>query len=378
MDRNASVQSLVDTQVREGRQIGCQVAAYLRGEKIIEVAAGTMGPHDERPLRHDSLFLSFSCTKGPSSLVVHQLADRGVIDYDEPVATYWPAFAANGKERITVAEAMSHQAGLHALPRPISRTHLADWDAGLDWIANATPAWEPGTAVGYHAVTFGWIVGGIVSGATGRHMSEVARTEIADPLDITAEFYLGVPETPDVVARLTTLDIVAAGHGLPIPEDSAFYEAMPKSMWPYFNEMAMRTACMPGANGHFSARALARMYGALANGGTINGVELVSPAAIAEMQILRTAGVDRVLGRSIRRGAGFTFGGLSPNLAGTLVPGLLGPDEGSFGHGGAGGSVGFADPTSGLGVAVTLNKMAYPNPGEGVTQEICDLVRSLV
>lgn len=378
MDHNAAVQTLVDTQVGEGRQIGCQVAAYIHGDKIIEVSAGTMGPDDGRPVRHDSLFLSFSCTKGPSSLVVHQLADRGVVDYDAPVATYWPEFAANGKGGITVAQAMSHQAGLHALPSPISRTHLADWDAGLDWVANATPAWEPGTGVGYHAVTFGWIVGGIVRGATGRHMTDVMRTEIAEPLGVANEFFLGIPDTPDVVTRLTTLEIVAAGDGLPIPEDSMFYEAMPKSMWPYFNEMAMRTACMPGANGHFTARALARMYGALANCGRVDGVELVSQDAIAQMQILRTAEADRVLGRSIRRGAGFTFGGLSPNLAGSLVPGPLGPNTGAFGHSGAGGSVGFADPATGLGVAVTLNKMAYPLPGEGVTQEICDLVRSLV
>ncbi len=378
MDRNASIQTLVDHQVAEGRQIGCQVAAYMGGEKIIDVVSGTMGPEDPRPVQHDSLFLSFSCTKGPSSLVVHQLADRGLLDYDAPVAAYWPEFAANGKERITVAQAMSHQAGLHALPRPLSRTHLTDWDAGLDWVAGGAPAWEPGTAVGYHAVTFGWIVGGIVRGVTGRHMSEVMRTEIGEPLGVADEFFLGIPTSPDVVSRLTTLAIVAAGDGLPIPEDSPFFAAMPKPMWVYFNEMEMRTACMPGANGHFTARALARMYGALANGGTIGETSLVSPNAIKTMQILRTAEIDRVLGRAIRRGAGFTFGGLSPNLAGDLVPGLLGPSEEAFGHGGAGGSVGFADPTIGLGVAVTLNKMAYPNPGEGVTQEICNLIRSLV
>jgi Beta-lactamase class C and other penicillin bindi ng proteins len=378
MENNAAVLGLLQTQIAAGRQIGVQVAAYLHGQKIIDVVAGTMGPNDERPVEGDSLFLSFSATKGPSALVVHQLADRGVIDYSAPVAEYWPEFARNGKSAITVAQAMSHQAGLYAMPPEFRPEHLTDWDAALEWVAGGTPAWEPGTATGYHAVTYGWLVGGIVRGATGRHFSDVVRTEVAEPLGVADEFFVGIPDEPAVVKRLTTLEIVAAGDGLPVPDDSPFYEAMPKAMWPHFNSMEMRTACMPGANGHFTARALARMYGALANGGTIDGVTLVSPQRIAAMQKLQTAEVDRVLGAAIRKNTGFFLGGLGPDLSGRSVHGPVGPRETAFGHSGAGGSVGFADPELGLGVAVTLNKMTYPNPGEGVTLEICDLVRSLL
>lgn len=378
MDRNRAVQELLDAQVDAGRQIGVQVAAYLHGEPIIDVAVGTLGPDDDRPVGKDSLFLSFSSTKGPSAVVIHQLADRGIISFDAPVAEYWPEFAQHGKGAITVAQAMSHQAGLHAMPPDFRPGHLTDWDAALDRVAAGTPAWEPGTTNAYHAVTYGWLVGGIVRGATGRHFSEVVRTEVAKPLGIGDEFFVGIPDEPGVLDRVATLAIVAAGEGLPIPEESSFYEAMPKAMWPHFNDLEFRTACMPGANGHFSARALARMYGALANGGTIDGVSLVSPEQIVCMQTLRTDLPDRVLGRSIRRTTGFTLGGLGPDLNANLVHGPQGPRETSFGHSGAGGSVGFADPEIGLGVAVTLNKMAYPNPGEGVTLEICDLIRSLV
>lgn len=374
MDRNAAVQDLIDAQVADGAQIGCQVAAYLHGEKIIDVAAGTRGPGDDRPVERDSLFLSFSCTKGPSSTVVQQLVDRGVIDNEAPVATYWPEFAQNGKGEITIAQAMSHQAGLHALPPDLRKQDLLDWDAGLAWVAGGKPAWVPGTATGYHAVTFGWIVGGIVQGATGRQMSEVMRTEIAEPLGVADEFFLGLPDEPGLVDRLTTLELVPAGDGLPIPDDAPFYEAMPKSLWQHFNDMDVRMACMPGANGHFTARALAKMYGALANG----GAPLVSSRAIAEMQRLRSDSVDRVLMAPIRRSVGFTLGGVGPDPQGNVIHGLLGPRESAFGHGGAGGSVGFADPELGLGVAVTRNKMTYPAPGRGATQEICDLVRSLV
>ncbi len=378
MEPNTAVLDLLQAQIAAGRQIGVQVAAYVHGDKVIDVVVGTMGPDDDRPVQPDSLFLSFSATKGPSALVVHQLADRGVIDYDAPVAAYWPEFAQNGKGKITVAQAMSHQAGLHAMPADFRPEHVTDWEAALARVAAGTPAWEPGTGTGYHAVTYGWLVGGIVRGATGRHYADVLRTDVAEPLGIADEFFVGVPDRPDVVNRLTTLEIVAAGTGLPIPDDSPFYEAMPKAMWPYFNSMEMRTACMPGANGHFSARALARMYGALANRGSIDGVAVVSPERIAAMQKLQTADVDRVLGAAIRKNTGFFLGGLGPDLQGNLVHGPLGQRESAFGHSGAGGSVGFADPEIGLGVAVTLNKMSYPNPGEGVTLEICDLIRSLL
>ncbi|MBI5949275.1 MAG: beta-lactamase family protein [Chloroflexi bacterium] len=366
---NRAVQQLIDRQVAEGRQIGVQVCAYKDGRAVVDAWAGTMGPDDARPVTPDALFLSFSTTKGVAATALHILADRGLIDYDAPVAKYWPAFAQNGKGSITVAQAMSHQSGLHAMPDPVKPEHITDWDAGIKRMEEGVPAWEPGTATGYHAVTYGWIVGGIVQGASGRHIKDVIREEIAGPLGVADSMFVGIPAGLD--ARLATLAIIPAGEGLPIPDDADFYKAMPRPMWPHFNGMPFRQACLPSANGHFTARALARMYAALAGDGSVDGVRLVSPGRIKLMQRVMTTDVDRVLGVPMAKGIGYFMGGEADGIHGPT-----GPRVSAFGHSGAGGSVAFADPEAGLSVAVTLNKMSYPLPGEGVTLEICDLIRS--
>ena len=374
---NDAIQMVIDEQVAQGRQIGVQVAAYQHGRPIVSCVAGQMGPHDSRPVQNDTLFCSFSTTKGIAALALHQQIAKGLIDPEVPVAAYWPAFAANGKGAITVAQAMSHQAGLHALPSPTLHRHLTDWEAGLRLIEQGTPAWEPGTATGYHAVTYAWIVGGIVAGATGRHIHDVIRDDIAKPLGLGDELFVSVPvQDAAVRERLATLHIVPAGDGLPIPDDSPFYEAMPKSIWPYFNDMSVREACLPSANGHFSARALARVYGTLANGGEVDGTRLIAADYIPQMQRIQIHEVDRVLMSPIRKGIGFFMGGPGPTPDGRMVDGALGPRDTAFGHSGAGGSVAFADPEIGLGVGITLNKMSYPMPGEGVTVEIANAIRA--
>jgi CubicO group peptidase (beta-lactamase class C family) len=330
-----------------------------------------MGPEDPRPVQADTLFSSFSTTKGVAATALHILADRGLIDYDAPVARYWPAFAANGKGAITVAQAMSHQAGLHAMPDPATIDHLTDWEEGLAWVANGTPAWEPGTATGYHAITYAWVVGGIIEGATGRRFPEVVHTEIAVPLGVEQEMFIGIPE--GVEERLATLQgQQAGGAALPIPPDHDFFKAMPTSLsWMLYNDMRVRRAVLPSANGHFTARALAKMYGALANGGTIDGVRLVSPERIPLMQRIDTEMQDRVLMMEIPKGGGYMFGGARGG-----VTGVFGPRRTAFGHSGAGGSTAFADPEVGLGVAVTLNKMQMSLQAEGPTFEIAELIRA--
>ena len=366
---NSAVESLLQHQASEGRQIGGQVSAYHHGVPVVEAQAGQLGPEDSRPVQADSLFLSFSATKGIAATAVHMLADRGQLEYDAPVTRYWPAFGKNGKENITVAQALSHQAGLHAMPSPFKPEHITDWEAGLRRIEEATPAWEPGTANGYHAVTFGWIVGGIVAGASGQHIKDYIATEIAGPLGVGDEMYVGIPR--GVEPRLATIEIHAPGEGMNIPEESDFYKAMPRDQWEHFNTMPFREACLPSGNGHFSARAIARMYAALAGDGSIDGVRLVSPGRLPHMQRVMTDDLDRVLRVKNKKGIGFTFGGETNG-----VHGPMGPRETAFGHGGAGGSTAFADPEVGLAVAVTINKMAFAAPGKGVADEICDLIRT--
>lgn len=365
---NMRVNELIRQQVADGRQIGVQVCAYQGDHMVVDTRAGAMGPGDPRPVRPDSLFLSFSSTKGVAATAIHMLVDRGALDLDAPVARYWPAFAAHGKDAITVAQAISHQGGLHRMPSPFRPEHITDWDAGIHRMEEGTPAYPPGSATGYHAVTWGWIAGGIVHGVTGRHIKDFIAEEIAAPLGVAGEMFVGIPTGID--ARLTTLEIHGPGEGLEIPRDSELLQAMPPEMWPHFNEMPFRAACLPSGNGHFTARALARMYAALANGGAIDGVRLVAPERISDMQALQTDKVDVVLGVPLRKSAGFFLGNETDGIHGPM-----GARRTAFGHPGAGGSVGFCDPEVGLAVGVTLNKMAGVGPGQSVTLEICDLIR---
>jgi CubicO group peptidase (beta-lactamase class C family) len=366
---NRAIQSLLERQVADGRQVGVQVAAYQDGKPVIDAWAGTMGPEDSRPVRPDSLFLSFSVTKGVTATAFHILADRGLIDYDAKAASYWPAFGQHGKERLTIAQVLSHQAGLHAMPAgPFQPEYITDWAAGVKRMEDGVPAYEPGTATGYHAVTHGWLAGGMVQGATGRHIKDVIATEIAAPLGVADSMFVGIPDGLD--ERLTTLEIHPAGEGLGLPADSDFHKAMPLDMWGSFNTMPIRQACLPSGNGHFTARALARMYSALATDGSVDGVRLVSQARLAHMQRLMTDQVDIVLGSPVRKGIGFFFGGETNGVAGPMGRRLT-----AFGHPGAGGATAFADPEVGLSIAVTINKMAFALPGQGATEEICNAIR---
>jgi CubicO group peptidase (beta-lactamase class C family) len=371
---SGKVRELLQDQIRRGTQLGTQVAVYKDGDLIVDTWAGQIGPGDSRPVGPDTLFPSFSTTKGVAATALHILADRGIIDYDAPVAKYWPAFGAHGKDKITVAQAMSHQAGLHTTPpNDIS----LDWDRALDYIANGVPAWEPGTATGYHALTYAWVVGGIVQHASGRHIKDVIQEEIARPLGIEGQMYVGIPD--GVEERLAWLqnpepptpEQAAKSPMANLPEDHDFFKAMPRTGGLNFNDMEVRKACIPSANGHFTARALAKMYAALANGGEIDGIRLVSRERVELMSTVQVDTPDRVIFMPIRKSIGFFNGGKTMGQHGAT-----GPRETAFGHPGAGGSIAFADPEVNLSIAVTINKMMSTLQAEGPTYEICELVRN--
>ncbi|MGE3073453.1 MAG: serine hydrolase domain-containing protein [Dehalococcoidia bacterium] len=367
---NSAVQSLIERQVAEGRQVGVQVCAYRDGEPVVDAWAGTMGPADSRPIQPDSLVLSFSVTKGVTGLAVHILAEKGLIDYDAPVSKYWPGFTGYGKEKLSVAQALTHQGGLHAMPSgPFQKAWITDWDAAVKRLEEQVPAYEPGTATGYHAVTHGWIAGQIVQGASGRHIKDVIREEIAEPLGMADSMFVGIPD--GLEDRLTTLEIAVLGEGAPLPEDADMFKAMPKDQWQYFNDMDIRKACLPSGNGHFTARALAKMYSALATDGSVDGVRLVRPDRIQHMNRLVTDDIDRVLLSPVRKAIGFFLGGETNG-----VVGAMGRRQTAFGHPGAGGSNAFCDPEAGLSVAILMNKMAFGAPGTvGVGEEIANLIR---
>jgi len=332
IELNKKVDDLIKNQIAKGRQIGVQVCAYQYGEKLIDTWAGTMGPNDLRPIRNDSLFCCASTTKGVTSTALHILADKNILDYDEPVTKYWPAFGKHGKDKITIAQAFSHQTGVYKRPKA-DDFNITDWESGIKYIEDSKPAFEPGTKTAYQALTFSWIAGGIIQKASGRHPCKVIKEVIAQPLGLEDEMFLGIPD--GVEDRLTMLEIWDPSTW-GIPGDSIFYEALPSTRegWAEYNDMNYRKACLPSSNGHFTAHALAKMYGALANKGVVEGVRLVSPERVEFMQKQMTWSDDLIAGPG-RKSIGFFLG--SPSE-------IYGPRGTAFGHGGAGGSTGFADP----------------------------------
>jgi CubicO group peptidase (beta-lactamase class C family) len=360
-DAQAVTQQTIDSLSASGQEAGLQVAAYLQGEPVVNACAGVADAVTGRPVEEQTLFNSWSTGKGSTSTVVHVLAERGLLDYDTPIADYWPEFRAHGKEAVTLAHVLTHSAGVPEVRAGTTLTDLADWEGMCARIADLKPLWEPGTATGYHAVTFGYIVGEVVRRVTGSAISQVLREEVASPLGIADELFFGVPYTEhDRVARLEEGNWSAALARR--PADSLFFKAAPRSIQATAelgNRPDYLAIDVPTA-GTMTARALARMYAALI--GEVDGVRLISPDRTVRISTLITAETDRVLGAPIPKGLGY-FMRLTE----------MGGYAGTFGCKGSGGSIAFADPAHGFSFALTHNRLTAP-PAD-VAAQVADRIR---
>ncbi|KAG6591650.1 hypothetical protein SDJN03_13996, partial [Cucurbita argyrosperma subsp. sororia] len=254
------------------------VCAYKDGEVIIDTAAGVLGRYDPRPVQPGSLFPVFSVTKGITAGMLHWLVDNGKLNLEENVSNIWPNFGSNGKDIIKVYHVLNHTSGLHnatvdARENPLL---ICDWEECLNCMAKSTPETEPGQEQLYHYLSYGWLCGGIVEHATGKKFQEILEEALVYPLHVEGELYIGIP--PGVESRLATLtpnlDDLQKFTGINRPElPSTFQPAMiaqlATTLTPLFNMLNTRRAIIPAANGHCSARALARYYAALADGGVI-------------------------------------------------------------------------------------------------------------
>jgi CubicO group peptidase (beta-lactamase class C family) len=340
-------------------EVGAAVAAVVDGEAVVDLFAGFADQARTRPWARDTLVNVYSTTKGMTALCAQRLADQGKLDLDAPVARYWPEFAAAGKGAIPVRFLLSHRAGLPAVREILPNEALFDFGAMASALAAETPWWTPGERHGYHALTFGWLVGEVVRRIAGKSLGAFFRDEVAGPLG--ADFWIGLPEEEHGrVAEMSAMPPPGAGGDTPAlaevmlrdPQGMAARSFMnPPSMALGVNHAAWRRAEIPGANGHATARAIARIYGALARGGELLGVELLSREGIERCCEEQSRGEDAVLLISTRIGGGFML----PQLD---VPGAsFGPGAGAFGHPGAGGSVGFADPEARVGFGYVMNRM---------------------
>jgi CubicO group peptidase (beta-lactamase class C family) len=343
----ARIEATARQVVASGAEIGIQVAVIKNGRMVADTVAGTADPATGSAVSGATLFYAASTAKGVAATVAHVLAERGDLDYDMRAADVWPEFAVHGKDAVTLRHVLLHTAGVPGLPADTTVADLCDWERMCALIAAEKPWWEPGTRFGYHAKTFGFLVGEILRRATGRTISQLLREVVTGPLGIEDEVHFGVP------ARLlprVARQVAPGGTAPPAPEPgSPQGRAMPRGVLPdagYANRPDVLTADIP-AEGTMTARGVARMYSALL--GHVAGVSLVSPGRLAEMAAVAVTGMDEVMGFPTSWAFGY-----SPNRPGG-VPSRRGS---TFGMVGMNGSAAYADIDTGVAVAVLRNRFS--------------------
>src|SRR2546427_5532207 len=343
------VQRAIDQMVESGAERGLQVAVYRNGEQIVDAVAGVADPASGRLYTSETPVYCYSVCKAAASTLVHMLAERRAFNYDTRVAELWPEFGARGKQGVTVRHVLNHTAGVPGIPLTTTIEDLCDWDKMCSAIADAELWWEPGTKIGYHAYTFGYIVGEIIRRVSGKPISQLLREEISGPLGIEKELYFGMPRAEH--RRLAVLEDapMPADFQMPaMPPDLPMFKAAPISLMPnaaFGNRPHTLAADIP-AGGKTSARAIARMYAALL--GKVDGVQLLTPARLKRATTERVTGQDEVFGMPTTWGLGYSIG----------VPGGNPQDlQTAFGVGGVGGSFAFGDTATGLAFALTKNRL---------------------
>jgi CubicO group peptidase (beta-lactamase class C family) len=341
---------------------GAACCVYLQGSKVVDIWGGAYTP--------DTLQMVMSATKGVVAVAAHMLAQEGRLDFDAPVVEYWPEFGAEGKGDIRVRWLFSHRAGLAAVARPLTVDDVLGWDGVVSALAAQRPLWEPNTAHGYHVGTYGWLAGEVIRRIAGQPVGHFVAERITRPLAL--QLWIGLPEAEEsLVAPLIPAPPPAPGAPVDgfaarlLDPASLLHKAFANPPLPgsIYNERAFHAAEIPAANGITNARSLARMYAACI--GEVDGVRLISPATLDQAVAEQSAGEDLVLGYVTRYATGFQLSFPFRPMAG----------EGSFGHYGMGGSVGFAHPERGIAFAYVMNQML---PSGGVDPRTRSLVEALL
>ncbi len=356
----------------ENGEAGAAFSLVQDGTTVVDVWGGVADVHTGEPYTRDTLQLVFSTTKGATAICANLLAQRGELDVDAPVSSYWPEFAQAGKGDVPVRWLLCHKAGLPFVNAPLGLDEALRWEPPVEALAAMEPLWEPGTAHGYHAVTYGWLVGEVIRRVSGLGPGEFFAREVAGPLGL--EFWIGLPaEQQSRVAPLTNSGPRSADGGSGDDEGDGtsglanLVELIEEYLGPdallakalggatgmpfigngVFNEPEVRAAVLPAANGVTNARSLARMYAAAI--GPVPGgpaAPLLAPEQLGAATTTQTSGADKVLMFDSTFGLGFM----------TASPFTPYGTPGGFGHSGAGGSVGFADPNHGIGFGYVMNR----------------------
>lgn len=363
------VQEAFIANFQQGAEIGSAVAIYQRGKAVVDLWGGYADLEQNKLWLPTTLVNVWSVTKAVVALCALRLVDQGKLQLDQPVAQYWPEFAQAGKAQLPVRYLLNHQAGLAAIEEPLPTVAIFDWEQMTQVLARQHPWWTPGIAHGYHAATFGWLVGEVVRRVSQQQIGAFLQEELARPLGI--DFLIGfgpdedervatVVEQPPSQANSVTTSVKMTPDSLLAKMDNP-----PLPDFALFNSRAWRAAEIPSANGTTNARALARLYGALACGGTLDGIQVLSDTLLHEATAVSSVGIDQVFGFHSCIGLGFSL---------NRPAGFMGPNTAAFGHPGYGGSLGFADPTTGIGFGFVTNSIAN-NPTQD--HRVARLIRAL-
>ena len=325
------LEALFHRQIADGLHPGAGLAVYLSGRLAVDLWGGLADDAGGVPVNADTMFILYSSTKPLAAVCLHILWERGRLDWDDKVADYWPGFAKHGKDAVTIRHILTHRGGFPETPPELSWDRWQDWDYVVECMENIIPDYPAGQLMAYHPRNFGWVIGELVRRIDGRHIGVFLRDEILDPLGLD-DGYVGLP--PELEPRVSRI------HAM---EDCD----RPGMIRPY-NRPEVHQAVHPAGGGIFTARALARFYAMLGNGGELDGVRILKPETVAEGTRLQTEANDFSLGLKMRRSLGLV---LDDSRMGASID----RGAGTFGHGGAGTSVGWADPALGLAVAYITN-----------------------
>jgi CubicO group peptidase (beta-lactamase class C family) len=345
-DRFEPLRELFVAKLESGEDLGASLAVNIDGEMVVDLWGGWVDEARTAPWGEDTITNVFSTTKAMTSLAALVLVDRGELDLDAPVANYWPEFAANGKAGIKVRQLLSHTSGVSGWEQPITLEDLYNWEKSTTLLATQAPWWEPGTASGYHALNYGHLIGEVIRRITGQRLGEFLAAEVAGPLG--ADFHIGLP--PTEFHRVA--NVVPPS---PLPSEPQQLDRYSVAVKTWTNPMmtaettwteGWRRADIGAGNGHGNARSLARLQSAVACGGEVDGVRLLSPQTIDRIFEVQSNGIDLVIGIQSRFGIGY---------------GLL-PEGRVCCFGGMGGSLVVIDVDRRITFAYVMNKMA---PGGG-------------
>jgi CubicO group peptidase (beta-lactamase class C family) len=345
--RFSAVKDVLAASIESGTDIGASFAAYINGERVVDIWAGHLDLEQSKPWQEDTLVNVYSTTKTMSFLCAMLLAEQGRLDFEANVSDYWPEFAQNGKESIKVWHLMNHAAGLSGTDEPLEGEDLYDWAKVISALEQQAPWWEPGSATGYHALTQGYLIGEVVRRITGKSIGQFFGSEIAGPLQ--ADFYIGVPESefPRIGDLFPPGGDAALGQGGDSDTIAARTFRYPATTALTSRTTGWRTAEIPAANGHGNARSVAKIHSVLANKGQSHGVRLFSEDLARQVMDVRIEGTDMALGVPMAFGLGF----------GVNTAKLLSPNPNTCFWGGWGGSLALIDQDAGMSMSYVMNKM---------------------